>query len=351
MKRKKTIPVKIGNLAIGGKNPIVVQTMTKTYTADTEATLKQINDIISWGCKLVRIAVPDYESAYAIKKIKQKVKIPIVADIHFDYKLAIESIKSGADKIRINPANIGDEKKIVEIIKTAKEYNVAIRIGLNAGSYKKKLESPKKIILSQAEKFISLFEKHNFKKIVISAKTADVLSTVEIYQTLSERYKYPLHLGITEAGPLLQGSIKSAIGIGILLWQGIGDTIRVSLTTSAIDEVKAGYYILQSLNLAKFGIDLISCPTCGRCQVNLTKLVEDFESEIEKRRLYLKLKNKNLKVAIMGCEVNGPGEASSADVGVAMGKNFGVLFVKGKIIKKVSFEECISELINQILKM
>lgn len=256
--------------------------MTKTYTADVNATLKQINDIVLFGCKLVRLAVPDYESAYAIKKIKQKVKIPIIADIHFDYKLAIESIKNGADKIRINPANIQDEKKIVEIIKTAKEYNVAVRIGLNSGSYKKKLENPKKVILSQAEKFISLFEKYNFKKIVISAKTTDVLSTVEIYQILSEKYKYPLHLGITEAGPLLQGSIKSAIGIGILLWQGIGDTIRVSLTSSPIDEVKAGYYILQSLNLAKYGIDLISCPTCGRCQVNLIKLVEDFENEIKK---------------------------------------------------------------------
>jgi len=351
MKRKKTVPVEIGDITIGGKNPIVVQTMTKTYTADVNATLKQINDIVLFGCKLVRLAVPDYESAYAIKKIKQKVKIPIIADIHFDYKLAIESIKNGADKIRINPANIKDEKKIVEIIKTAKEYNVAVRIGLNSGSYKKKLENPKKVILSQAEKFISLFEKYNFKKIVISAKTTDVLSTVEIYQILSEKYKYPLHLGITEAGPLLQGSIKSAIGIGILLWQGIGDTIRVSLTSSPIDEVKAGYYILQSLNLAKYGIDLISCPTCGRCQVNLIKLVEDFENEIKKRNLYLKLKDKNLKVAIMGCEVNGPGEASSADVGIAMGKNFGVLFLKGKIIKKVNFEECISELITQILKL
>jgi (E)-4-hydroxy-3-methylbut-2-enyl-diphosphate synthase len=351
MKRKKTVPVEIGDITIGGKHPIVVQTMTKTYTADVNATLKQINDIVLFGCKLVRLAVPDYESAYAIKKIKQKVKIPIIADIHFDYKLAIESIKNGADKIRINPANIKDEKKIVEIIKTAKEYNVAVRIGLNSGSYKKKLENPKKVILSQAEKFISLFEKYNFKKIVISAKTTDVLSTVEIYQILSEKYKYPLHLGITEAGPLLQGSIKSAIGIGTLLWQGIGDTIRVSLTSSPIDEVKAGYYILQSLNLAKYGIDLISCPTCGRCQVNLIKLVEDFENEIKKRNLYLKLKDKNLKVAIMGCEVNGPGEASSADVGIAMGKNFGVLFLKGKIIKKISFEECISELITQILKL
>lgn len=347
IKRKKTYPVKIGKLTIGGKNPIVVQTMTKTFTKDISSTIKQINDIISVGGKIVRLAIPDSDSAKALKIIKQKVKIPLIADIHFDYKLAIESIKNGADKIRINPANIGSKEKVSEIIKIAKDYDVAIRIGLNAGSYKKKLNNPIKIILSQSEEFIELFEKYNFKKIVLSAKTTDVLSTIEIYKKLSEKYKYPLHLGITEAGPLIQGSIKSTLGIGILLWQGIGDTIRVSLTSSPIDEIKVGYYILQSLNLAKYGIDLVSCPTCGRCKVNLINLVKEFEKEIERKKLFYK----NLKIAIMGCEVNGPGEASSCDTGIAMGKNSGVLFTKGKIIKKVDLKNCIQELVEIISKL
>ncbi len=347
IERKKTYPVKIGNLIIGNNNPILVQTMTKTLTKDINSTLKQIEDIISVGGKVVRLAIPDLDSAKALKVIKQKIKIPLIADIHFDYKLAIESIKNSADKIRINPANIGCKEKIVEIIKIANDYDVAIRIGLNSGSYKKKLKNPTETILSQAEEFINLFEKHNFKKIVISAKTTDVLSTIDIYKKLAEKYKYPLHIGVTEAGPLLQGSIKSALGIGILLFEGIGDTIRVSLTSSPQDEVKVGYYILQSLNLTKFGIELISCPTCGRCKVNLIDLVSKFEEEIEKKNLVYK----NLKVAIMGCEVNGPGEASSADLGIAMGKNSGILFIKGKTIKKVDLQSCIQELVEKISKL
>ncbi|MFN3550737.1 MAG: flavodoxin-dependent (E)-4-hydroxy-3-methylbut-2-enyl-diphosphate synthase [Endomicrobiia bacterium] len=347
IKRKKTYPVKIGNLIIGDKNPIVVQTMTKTFSKDITSTIRQIEDIISVGGKIVRLAIPDLDSAKALKIIKQKVKIPLIADIHFDYKLAIESIKNGADKIRINPANIGSKEKIIEIIKIATDYDVAIRIGLNSGSYKKKLEDPFKTILSQAEEFINLFEKYNFRKIVLSAKTTDVLSTIEIYKKLAEKYKYPLHLGITEAGPLLQGSIKSALGIGILLFEGIGDTIRVSLTSSPQDEIKVGYYILQSLNLIKYGIDLISCPSCGRCKINLIDLVSKFEKEIENKNLFYK----NLKVAIMGCEVNGPGEASSADLGIAMGRSSGVLFVKGKIIKKVDIQNCVEELVEEISKL
>lgn len=342
IKRKKTIKVKVGDVIIGGGAPIVVQTMTKTNTCDVNSTIKQIHDIEKFGGKLVRLAVPNLDAVNAIREIKKRVNIPLVADIHFDYRLAIEAIKVGIDKIRINPANIGSKEKIVEIIKVAKDYNVPIRIGLNAGSYKKKLKNVKSVILSQADRFIEIFKKFDFDQIVISAKTADVISTVEIYETLSERYKYPLHLGITEAGPLLEGSIKSSVGLGILLWQGIGDTIRVSLTGSPVDEIKVGYYILQSLGLAKYGIDLISCPTCGRCKVNLVDIVSKFQSEVENRRLQFR----NLKVAIMGCEVNGPGEASNADVGIAMGRNSGVLFVRGKIIKKIRVEDCVQQLIK-----
>lgn len=346
MKRKKTLQVKIGDILLGNNNPIVVQTMTKTDTCDVNSTVKQIKEIEEVGCKLVRVAVPDEKAVEAFKKIKEATSVALVADVHFNYKIAIECIKNKADKIRINPANIKDKNKIIEIIKVAKDYQTPIRIGFNSGSYKKKLKDPKKVILQQAEEYIPLFEKHNFKSLVLSAKTSDVLSTVEIYQILSQKYNYPLHIGITEAGPLLEGSIKSALGIGILLWQGIGDTIRVSLTSSPVDEVKVGYYILQYLNLAKFGIEIISCPTCGRCQVNLIDLVNKFSKEVERKNLNYK----NLKVAIMGCEVNGPGEAASADVGVAMGKNFGVLFIKGKILKKLHYDECIDELINYLEK-
>ena len=345
--KRETIPVKVGNIVIGGGSPIVVQTMTKTLTTDVEKTVQQIKQVEQVGGKLIRLAVPDEKAVLALKKIKQQVNIPLVADIHFDYKLAIEAIKVGVDKIRINPANIGSNQKVSEIIKVAKEYNVPIRIGLNAGSYKKKLSDTKKLLLSQLDDVIELFDKYNFNKIVISAKTVDVLSTVEIYEEISKRYNYPLHIGITEAGPLLWGSIKSAMGIGILLWQGIGDTIRVSLSSSPVDEIKVGYYILQCLDLAKYGIEIVSCPTCGRCKVDLLKIISEFEDEIEKENL----EQKNLKVAIMGCEVNGPGEASSADIGIAMGKTSGVLFIKGKIVKKVFINDCVKELVEQIKKL
>ncbi|MCS7230861.1 MAG: flavodoxin-dependent (E)-4-hydroxy-3-methylbut-2-enyl-diphosphate synthase [Elusimicrobiota bacterium] len=347
IRRKETLPVKVGSLIIGGKQPIVVQTMTKTDTKDIKSTIAQIKQIESYNCKLIRLAVPDMEAAEAFKKIKESVSAALVADIHFDYKIAIECIKNKADKIRINPANIKDKSKIAEIIKVAKEYNTPIRVGFNAGSYKVAIKDPKEKLLHQIEDYINLFEKHNFKSIVISAKTSDVISTVEIYQILSQKYNYPLHIGITEAGPTFDGIIKSTLGIGILLWHGIGDTIRVSLTSSPIDEVKVGYYILQYLNLLNYGIEIISCPTCGRCKVDLINIVAKFEKILEKKNL----RYKNLKVAIMGCEVNGPGEASSADIGIAMGKNFGVLFLKGKIVKKISYKDCIEELIHQIEKI
>ncbi|MCS7227560.1 MAG: (E)-4-hydroxy-3-methylbut-2-enyl-diphosphate synthase, partial [Endomicrobia bacterium] len=259
--RKKTLPVKVGSITIGGGAPVVVQTMVKTFTTDISSTIRQIQSIKNVGGKLVRLAVPDYQSVVALKEIKKQVDIPLVADVHFDYKLALECIKCGIEKVRINPANIGSQEKLVEVIKTAKEYDVALRIGVNAGSYKKKLTKPAITIFSEIDKVINICEKLKFKKIVLSAKTVDVISTIEIYQFLADKYKYPLHLGITEAGPLLYGSIKSALGIGILLWYGIGDTIRVSLTSSPENEVKVGYYILQYLNLAKYGIELISCPT------------------------------------------------------------------------------------------
>ncbi len=353
-KRKKTRVVNIGNVSIGGNHPIAVQSMTKTYTSDINSTIKQIKQLEEVGCKIVRVAVPDRSSAEAIKKIKKSVKIPIVADIHFDYTLAIEAIKNGADKIRINPANIPSKDHLLEIIKEAKLAKIPIRLGFNAGSFKntnyKKVQNQNyyiENILTIAKKYISFFEHSGFTDIVISLKTSDVISTIKCYEWISQNYDYPLHIGITEAGPLLTGSIKSSLGIGILLFHGIGDTIRVSLTGNPVDEVKVGYYILQSLGLISYGIDLISCPTCGRCKSDLFAVVNKFEQEVQKISFITKFPS-TIKVAIMGCEVNGPGEAKHADIGIAMGKNYGVLFVKGKIIKKVSIKDCIKELITQI---
>lgn len=339
-------PVLVGKVQIGGGAPVVVQSMTKCPSENLNAVINEINALAKAGCEIVRVAMPNQQSVANIPKIKEKTKLPIVADIHFDYKLAIASIKAGADKIRINPGNIGAEYKVREIIKTAKDYQVPIRIGVNAGSIAqsilKKYQKPNtQAILASIEQSLRVFEKADFTNIVLSAKTTNPKETIEIYQHLSANYPYPLHLGVTEAGLPFEGAIRSTTALAILLHQGIGDTIRISLTGPSILEVKAAQALLASLGLRRFGPELISCPTCGRCQVNLQKIAQ----QVEKALVNI---NQPIKVAVMGCVVNGPGEAKNADFGIACGKKAGVIFQSGKIIKKVSEDKLVSELIKVI---
>lgn len=341
MRKEKRI-VRIGNINIGGNLPIVVQSMTKTKTSDIKRTLWQINRLKKTGCEIVRLAVVNKEDAIALKEIKKRVTIPLVADIHFDYRLALISIDSGVDKIRINPGNIGEVWKIEEIIKKAKDKNIPIRIGINAGSLppkilKKYLHPTPEAIIETLKETLEVFYKHNFFDIVISAKCAEVKETIKAYEAIHNAYEFPLHLGITEAGLEFNGGIRSAVGIGVLLYNGIGDTIRVSLTSDPVKEVSAAYEILSSLNLRQSGPKLIVCPTCGRCEVNLIKIAHNVEKRI-------KTLKKPFKIAVMGCVVNGPGEAREADFGVACGKKIGAIFSKGKEIKRVQESKIVDEL-------
>lgn len=349
--RKKTKEVRIGNIYIGGNNPIALQSMTNTDTKDIEKTVNQIRDLQNAGCDIVRVAVLDFEAANAIKGIKREISIPIVADIHFDYRLAIEAIKNGADKIRINPGNIGGDDKLKLVVAAAKDAGIPIRVGVNSGSLEKDILNKyggvtAEGIVESALKSVSLLEKCGFYDIVVSLKTSNVPLTIESYKLISERVNYPLHVGITEAGTIFSGAIKSSIGIGTLLYMGIGDTIRVSLTGNPLEEVKVGKQILKSLGLSKGGVEIISCPTCGRTKINLI----DLAKKVENATASIK---EDMKIAVMGCAVNGPGEAKEADIGIAGGIGEGLIFKKGKIIKKVPedklFDEFIKEL-NDILK-
>ncbi|ABY92938.1 MULTISPECIES: flavodoxin-dependent (E)-4-hydroxy-3-methylbut-2-enyl-diphosphate synthase [Thermoanaerobacter] len=347
--RKITREVKIGNKKIGGNNPILVQSMTNTDTHDIEKTIEQIKRLEAEGCDIIRVAVPDMEAAEAIKEIKKNINIPLVADIHFDYRLAIKSIENGADKIRINPGNIGREENIKKVVEIAKEKGIPIRIGVNSGSLEKEILHKYKgvtaeAVVESALKNVLILEKLGFYDIVISLKTTNVPLTIEAYKLASSKVDYPLHVGITEAGTIEAGTIKSAIGIGTLLYLGIGDTIRVSLTGDPVHEVRVGRQILRSLGLLKEGVEIISCPTCGRTKIDLIRLAE----EVEKRTRNIK---KPLKVAVMGCAVNGPGEAKEADIGIAGGDGEGVIFKKGKVYKKVKEEELVEELMKEIEKL
>ncbi|MEQ6358603.1 flavodoxin-dependent (E)-4-hydroxy-3-methylbut-2-enyl-diphosphate synthase [Thermoanaerobacter thermohydrosulfuricus] len=347
--RKITREVKIGNKKIGGNNPILVQSMTNTDTHDIEKTIEQIKRLEAEGCDIIRVAVPDMEAAEAIKEIKKNINIPLVADIHFDYRLAIKSIENGADKIRINPGNIGREENIKKVVEIAKEKGIPIRIGVNSGSLEKEILHKYKgvtaeAVVESALKNVLILEKLGFYDIVISLKTTNVPLTIEAYKLASSKVDYPLHVGITEAGTIEAGTIKSAIGIGTLLYLGIGDTIRVSLTGDPVHEVRVGRQILRSLGLLKEGVEVISCPTCGRTKIDLIRLAE----EVEKRTRNIK---KPLKVAVMGCAVNGPGEAKEADIGIAGGDGEGVIFKKGKVYKKVKEEELVEELMKEIEKL
>ncbi len=348
-KRRKTRSIKVGKLEIGGNAPISVQSMTNTDTKNIQDTVSQIKRMEKEGCELVRVAVPDLESCYSLPLIKKEINIPLVADIHYDYKLALKSIELGVDGIRINPGNIKNVEKLKLIIKLAKERNLPIRFGINSGSLDKNiLKIYKKVtseaLIESAKNIIKIMEEVDYHNVKFSIKSTDVIRTIEANNIFSSRYDYPLHLGITEAGPPFSGIIKSSVGIGALLLQGVGDTIRVSLTGDPVKEVKVGYEILKALHLRQRGPNLISCPTCGRCKVDLDKIV----AKVEKQICYT---DKPLTIAVMGCMVNGPGEAREADIGVAFNKEKGVLFKKGKIIAESSDKIIIKRLLKEIKSM
>ncbi|EDU36410.1 4-hydroxy-3-methylbut-2-en-1-yl diphosphate synthase [Clostridium sporogenes ATCC 15579] len=349
MMRKPTRKVKVGSIYVGGDSPISIQSMTNTDTRDIKSTLNQINKLDKIGCDIIRCAVPDMEASEALKIITKESKIPVVADIHFDYKLALESIKNGVDALRINPGNIGSMERVKMVAEAAKEKSIPIRIGVNSGSLKKDILDKygrvcPEALVESALQHVSILEKCNFNDIVISIKSSNVMQMIESYRLISEKVNYPLHLGVTEAGTTFRGTIKSSVGIGTLLAEGIGDTIRVSITGDPLQEIKIGKEILRSLGYVNEGIEFVSCPTCGRTNIDLISIAE----EVEKRLLNC---NKNIKVAVMGCVVNGPGEAREADIGIAGGKGEGLIFKKGEIIKKVKEEDIIDELIKEIEKM
>lgn len=349
IQRRKTKKVMLKDMAIGGDAPITVQSMTNTKTCDIKGTVNQIISLENAGCEIIRVAVTDLESAEALSEIKKQIHIPLVADIQFDFRLAIESVLHGADGLRINPGNIGDKAKIKKVVDVAKSHNVPIRIGVNSGSMEKDLlEKYKKptpeAMVESALRHVEILEDMNFTDIVIALKSSDVMSTIKSYDLMAEKVPYPFHLGITEAGTLISGAIKSSVGLGILLYKGIGDTIRVSLTGDPIAEVKAGYEILKSLNLRQRGIQIISCPTCGRCEIDLINIAKEAEEK-------LKNINTHLKVAIMGCVVNGPGEAREADIGIAGGNKNVAIFKKGEVLKTVPESEAVSTLLEEIENM
>lgn len=331
---------------MGGGAPVSVQSMTNTDTRDVRATLKQIEELVAEGCEIIRVAVPDQQAAAALPQIIKALEIPVIADIHFDHRLALESIKAGVSGLRINPGNIGGRNRVAEVVAAAKERNVPIRIGVNAGSLEKRLlekyngVTPEAMVESALDQ-IKLFEELSFRDIKISLKASSVPLMLAAYRLLAEKVNYPFHVGVTEAGTLSSGTVKSALGIGILLNEGIGDTIRVSLTGHPVYEVRVAYEILKSLALRQRGVELISCPTCGRTQIDLIKLAE----EVEERLKNLK---KNIRVAVMGCVVNGPGEAREADVGIAGGSGEGLIFRKGVVIRKVPEAELVDELMKEI---
>lgn len=340
--------VRVGDVAIGGSERITVQSMTTTDTRDVVATVDQIKRLQDVGCDIVRVAVLDYEAACAIRDIKKNISIPLVADIHFDYRLAIESIKNGADKIRINPGNIGGLDRVREIVRIALEYGIPIRVGVNGGSLPKDIVekykvTPKAMVCSAIES-ARILEDLGFSDIVVSLKASDVAKTIEAYTLMDELTDYPLHVGVTEAGTKWIGTIKSSIGIGSLLARGIGSTIRVSLTSDPVDEVRTGIEILKALGLRKSGVRFVSCPTCGRCKINLIEIASRVQNEVQHV-------DKDIKVAVMGCAVNGPGEASDADIGIAGGEGSALLFKKGKIVRRIAEDDIVRELLEEIKKL
>ncbi len=348
IKRRPTRVVYVGDVGIGGDNRIVIQSMTNTPTKDVSKTLNQINKLYESGCEIVRVAVPDDDSLYALKDICKNSPIPVVADIHFNYKYAIKAIDFGISKLRINPGNIGEIWKVKEVVKAAKEKRVPIRIGVNAGSLEKDIlqkyghPTPEAMVES-ALRHVQILEDLDFYDIVISLKASDILTTIEAYKLMARKRDYPLHIGITEAGTIFSGAVRSAVGLGILLYEGIGDTIRVSLTGDPVEEIKTAFLILEGLGLREDFVRVISCPTCARAEIN----VEDLAKKVENALIGFR---KNLHVAVMGCAVNGPGEAREADYGIAGGKGEGLIFKKGKIIGKYKEGELVERLLEVIKK-
>ena len=347
MTRKDTKVINIGGRKIGGGNPVAIQSMTNTKTENVEATAAQINQLAAAGCDIIRCAVPTMEAAQALKEIKKRVEIPVVADIHFDYRLAIAAMENGADKIRINPGNIGSAERVKAVVDVAKERNIPIRVGVNSGSLEKDLVekyhgvTAEGIVESALDK-VKLIEDMGYDNLVISIKSSDVMMCAEAHKLIAEKTNYPLHVGITEAGTLYSGNIKSAVGLGIILSQGIGDTIRVSLTGAPLEEIKSAKRILKTLGLRKGGVEVVSCPTCGRTRIDLIGLANKVEAMVQDIPL-------DIKVAVMGCVVNGPGEAKEADIGIAGGVGVGLLIKKGEIVKKVPEEQLLDTLREELL--
>ncbi|WP_444215635.1 flavodoxin-dependent (E)-4-hydroxy-3-methylbut-2-enyl-diphosphate synthase [Catenibacterium sp.] len=349
MLREETRSVQVGNLTIGGNNHVVIQSMCNTKTKNVEATIKQINALEQAGCELVRVAVFDKEDAYAIKEIKKGIHIPLVADIHFDYKLALIAIESGIDKVRINPGNIGSIEKVKAVVDACKEKHIPIRIGVNGGSLEKEIlekygEPTPEGMVESAMKHVKILEDLDFHDIVISLKSSNTMLTIKAYELASKTFPYPLHVGVTEAGTALGGTVKSALGIGTLLYEGIGNTIRVSLSDDPVEEIKVAKILLKELGLLKGVPTLVSCPTCGRIQYDLIPIAKEMED-------FLKDIHLDITVAIMGCAVNGPGEARHADIGIAGGVGEGLLIKHGEIVKRVKQEDMVQTLKDEILKM
>ncbi len=347
-KRRLSREVTVGNVKIGGNNPISVQSMTTTDTRDPKSTIEQIKRLEAVGCDIVRVAVPDMEAAKCIGEIKAGVNIPVIADIHFDHRLALEAIEQGIDGVRINPGNIGSIEKVKAVVEKCKERNLKIRIGVNGGSLEKELlqkygSATAEALVESALGHVKILEDLDFHNIVISLKSSDIYKTLEAYELISKKVDYPLHIGITESGSVKKGTIKSSIGVGALLLKGIGDTLRISLTGDPTEEIIVGKEILRSLDLLNDKIKVVSCPTCGRCNIDLINTVNEVESKISHM-------DKNITVAIMGCAVNGPGEAREADIGIAGGKGEGLLFKKGEIVRKIKGDRLVEELLEEIEK-
>jgi len=347
IQRKKTKKIKVGDVFIGGDAPVAIQSMCNTDTRDVKATVAQIKKLIQAGCEIIRVAVPDMEAAKALGAIKKQISIPLVADIHFSAEYAMEAIAQGIDKLRINPGNIGSEEKVTMLVKACKEKNIPIRIGINGGSLEKDIlekynnEVTPAGMVESAMRHINILEKNDFYDIAISLKASDIERTVEAYRLLSKKVDYPMHIGVTEAGSVFRGTIVSSIGLGILLYDGIGDTLRISLTADPVEEVKVAWEILKSLGLRKRGICVTSCPTCGRTEIDLIKLAGEVEEALEGI-------DKDIRVAVMGCVVNGPGEAREADLAIVGGRGVGLIMKKGQIIKKVDEKDLLVEFIKEV---
>ena len=350
MKKYTSKVVKVGPYKLGGNNPVRVQSMCNTDTRDVKATVRQILELEKAGCEIIRVAVPDMIAAKALGKIKKQIHVPLVADIHFDYKLALEAVEQGIDKIRINPGNIGSEEKIKAVVMACKKNKIPIRIGINGGSLEKDILKKYKDkvtaegMVESAMRHIKILERYNFKNILVSLKASDIKRTVEAYRLLAKKVNYPLHIGVTEAGTVFRGTIMSSIGLGILLYDGIGATLRVSLTADPVEEIGVAWEILKSLELRKRGVTVTSCPTCGRTEIDLIGLAEKVEKAVANI-------DKDIHVAVMGCVVNGPGEAREADIGVAGGRGMGAIFVKGKVIKSVPENKILASLLEEIDKI